>query len=685
MALAASLLRLYRLSEVPPGIYLTEGIHGVNALQVLQGEHAVFFPDDYGRAGMIIYAVALTTSFLGRTMLAVRLPAALASTATVLAVFWLGHTLFGRDENGRSTPWRGLLIGAVSAGLLAVSIAQVVLGRTAFRGNFLPLLLCLCLALLWRGWSERSRWGIVLAGVCAGLLPYTYTPSRFVPFLFLLFGLSFLLPLGNFNREKARADLPWAGLFLGVAALVAAPILIHFALYPEHFFMRSNQLMVVRPDHGLAASLVALVRNAWDHLLSFGFRGDPSMRHNFPGQPLLNPYEALFFWLGVGMTLLRWKSRPAYRLLFLWLGLLMLPAMLSRDNVVPHFLRMIGAAPAVYLLTGVGLWEAFSFLRERYFRESGSRSALLVAAVAGSLIVAQGAMSFRTYFERWVAVPEMGDAYDLEWIELARILNGLSSSSDSAYLVPTYHSPYSFQYLYQGESPALLLHPAASGLAQKIESELRGMESISIAKVVQWKAGVAGVEEDTGRFAFLLGKYGQYQGSEEYPDFHVHNYTDISLERSWNFYEELEPLTVDYDGGIALQGLALGQGPKQMSVQNALELGRGRPLWMAMRWQVAPGLDIDYAISLRLYGSAGERVFQEDVVLWSPVHQPTSHWSEEKPVDTTGLLSFPPELPAGEFELRMVVYDFETQVPTVEIGVWEPEITLARLQLVEVQ
>jgi len=29
----------------------------------------------------------------------------------------------------------------------------------------------------------------------------------------------------------------------------------------------------------------------------------------------------------------------------------------------------------------------------------------------------------------------------------------------------------------------------------------------------------------------------------------------------------------------------------------------------------------------------------------------------------------------------MVVYNFETLEPTVEIGVWEPETTLARLRL----
>ena len=146
------MLRLHRLTELPPELYHDEGAHGLNALQVMQGEHAVFFPDNNGREGLIVYAIALAISFLGRTTLAIRLPTALASAATVFAVFWLGWWLFSRDEKSeRATPWRGLLIGGVGAGLLAMSLGQTVLGRTAFRGSFLTLLLSLCLALLWWG------------------------------------------------------------------------------------------------------------------------------------------------------------------------------------------------------------------------------------------------------------------------------------------------------------------------------------------------------------------------------------------------------------------------------------------------------------------------------------------------------------------------------------------------------
>ena len=151
MALAVVTLRLYRLGDIPPGALLDEGIHGVNALQVLRGEHAVFFPkENDGLEGLIAYAVALTTALLGRTLLALRLPAALASAGSVYAVFWLGWLLFRESApGGKANPWRGIFVGGVGARLLAVSLGQTIIGRTALRANLLPLLLTSSFALLW--------------------------------------------------------------------------------------------------------------------------------------------------------------------------------------------------------------------------------------------------------------------------------------------------------------------------------------------------------------------------------------------------------------------------------------------------------------------------------------------------------------------------------------------------------
>lgn len=143
LGLAVLALRFFRLSEIPPDALLDEGIHGVNALQVLRGEHAVFFPEKHdGLEGLMAYAVGFTTNLFGRTILALRMPAAVASAGTVFAVFWLGWLLFREPElGGKVNAWRGVLVGGVGAGLLAASLGQTIIGRTAFRANFLPLLL----------------------------------------------------------------------------------------------------------------------------------------------------------------------------------------------------------------------------------------------------------------------------------------------------------------------------------------------------------------------------------------------------------------------------------------------------------------------------------------------------------------------------------------------------------------
>ena len=698
LALAVVLLRLHRLAELPPGLFYPEGAHGVNALQVLQGEHAVFFPEDNGREGLAVYAIALTIPFWGRTALAVRLPTALASAGTVFVIFWLGRLLFGRDESGRATPWRGLLIGGVGAGLLAVSLGQTILGRTAFRGNHLPLLLSLCLALLWSGWRRPVRhggtwWRVVLAGVCAGLLPYTYIPARLTPFLFLFFGLSFLLPLRAITRARVRAELPWVGVFVGVAGLVAAPILVHFALHPDHFGAHSSSLLIFQPGRSQGDPLGAFLGNVWAHLLAFGFRGDPNWRHNFPDQPMLNPWEAFFFWLAVGMAVWRWQRRPAYRLLLLWLGTLILPAMLAADPP-PNTLRLIGAAPAIYLLIGVGVWEAFRLLKERcralpwracqIFWENGTWAAIAVGVVVSGSVLGRGVFTYRTYFQQWAAAPELYEAYTTVWTDLARTLNAQPSTADMVYLIPTLDQNYSFEYLYQGTAPAHKVSMVAPNLAQKIESTLAAMENVSTVKVMEWNTTNAWIEDDTQPFAFLLGKYGRYLVSDEFADFRLHNFVDISLDRPWTFYDYLEPLTVHYDGGITLHGLALGQGAEQLSIRQPLPLERDRTLWSVLQWQTSPGLDIDYAISLRLYNAAGEMAHQADDVLWKPTnHSPTSQWPADEEVESLFHFDLPADLLAGDYELRIVVYDFETQAPTVQVGVWEPEALLARLRLAE--
>ena len=187
----------------------------------------------------------------------------------------------------------------------------------------------------------------------------------------------------------------------------------------------------------------------------------------------------------------------------------------------------------------------------------------------------------------------------------------------------------------------------------------------------------------TGDLSILLGKYGRYLGSEEYPTFRIHNFSDIYLDRPWTFYEQPEPLTVHYDGGIAIQGIALGQGTEQMSSRQVFELGRDRPLWMALRWQIDPGLDIDYAIRCVCTMLPEKGLTRRTLCCGTRASGLRATGRMRK--QSTQCRCLTAELSAGEYELRMVVYNFETLTPTVEIGVWEAETTLARLRLAETQ
>ena len=151
----------------------------------------------------------------------------------------------------------------------------------------------------------------------------------------------------------------------------------------------------------------------------------------------------------------------------------------------------------------------------------------------------------------------------------------------------------------------------------------------------------------------------------------------------WTYYERLEPLAVEYDSGISLAGVAMGQGEVQLSAKQLPELDLGRPMWVAMRFKDDVDAEINYATSLRLYAMDQDDgwVYQEDTVLWKPENVPPQPGASALTIDTLVRLIFPPDLPAGEYELRLVIYDVENLQPVVQVGVWEPELLLARVLL----
>ena len=172
-------------------------------------------------------------------------------------------------------------------------------------------------------------------------------------------------------------------------------------------------------------------------------------------------------------------------------------------------------------------------------------------------------------------------------------------------------------------------------------------------KFVDWDNDlIAGDTDGDEYIVILLNKYGRYLGSDAFANFQLHTYTDIALDHPWTFFEQLEPLTVHYDGGIDLLGLALGQ-IEQLPSQQPLNLGLERSLWVNLRWQTIPGLDTDFAVSLRLHNAEGASSYQKDFVLGNSTFARTRHWPPDEAVDTLFRLELPADLAPGEYELRL--------------------------------
>jgi 4-amino-4-deoxy-L-arabinose transferase-like glycosyltransferase len=380
VTLLAALLRFPLLGTLPPGLYHDEAINGLDALRVLGGHTPVFFSANNGREPLFIYLVAASIAAVGRSALAIRLVSAILGTLTVPALYLVGRRLF--------SPRIGLLAGAIAA----IGVWPINLSRVGFRTVALPLFAGLTIWAFWRGyerWSHHPedvrsarRW-FPAAGVLLGATFYTYLAARFIPLVFVLFAL-YLLAL--------RKPIPWLGLavFVGVAVLVALPLLAYFGTHMSEAALRGYQVSILNPAINAGDPAGTLLHHLGRTLLMFNVRGDFIPRHNVPLRPVFDPLLSLAFLLGVAIAVRRWRQ-PAYAFILIWTAVMLLPTVLAED--APHFLRAVGILPSLFALPALGLSTAGDFLERR---ASGTAA---VAAITLVLLLSTAATTY-DYFVR---------------------------------------------------------------------------------------------------------------------------------------------------------------------------------------------------------------------------------------------------------------------------------------------
>ncbi|MCL6647607.1 MAG: glycosyltransferase family 39 protein [Chloroflexi bacterium] len=420
----AALLRLPALEQVPPGLWRDEAGYGLAAQDIRAGILQVYWGD---KEPLFPYLLALIFTLSGPTMLALRSTAALCGVATVGLTYLLGRELLGRAG------------GLVAAVALATSFWTLDLNRIGFRVNTMPLLVTLAFWLLWGALTHGGRWRWLAAGIALGLTPLTYLAARVAPLVVLVLALW----LAIVDRRRFWEQRGGWGLLILSTLVTALPFLLFLAFNPSYLFDRASQLSPYTQARSVGEVVAITLSGVRDTAGMFFVRGDSEPRHNLPGRPVMDPLTAAVFLLGSAVAA-RWVREPAAALLLGWLVLLLLPSALAVDN--PHFLRTLGAAPAVYLLVGLGA-SVLGQLAERV-RLPGR----LVPLLATLWLATAGLRTTTDYFFVWANDPQTARFFEAEVTAAARLL-AAAPSSGLAYASAPFLPHPTVQFLAPAQRP----------------------------------------------------------------------------------------------------------------------------------------------------------------------------------------------------------------------------------------
>ena len=661
LALALS-IRLFRLDTVPIGLYGDEAANGLDVLDVLAGQHPIFFERNNGREPLFIYLQALSVALLGATPFALRLVSAIVGAVTVPAVYWMTREAF-HGVVPRPRP-----LALWTALFLAFSYWHLTLSRLGFRAIMLPLLAAITFAWFWRAWrhleaGDRFPWAtLILCGVSLGATLYTYIAARFVPLVVLLVALS-----GAFlNRRRARFPRR-VMLAVAVISLVALgvflPLAAYFVSHPTSFMTRSVQTSVLATSEFAPITLpLALANNFLNAIGMFGWVADKNWRFNPAGRPAFDLLISVWVFVGAIVAVRRRRSLP-YLFVIVWFSVLALPALLS--NGTPHSLRMIGVLPAACLLVALAMLEVG--------RRLAGRRQWLAAWLPLPFLLLSGAVGLHDYFSAWQRDnPDLRQAFDTRFAEAAAVMSQ-NPGSDGVWIIPLW------PVWYKPDEPNSVIgfrtqRQSAYGTVkvgenQSPEDLSKVTEGHRVAHLLRWKD--AALEPDGGYaivdrknlLAFLLEKHGRSVADHDPGNV---GYTTYELPASpdYRVANDEIPADLSFGGKLKLTSLAYGHTATSRDEPAAAlddkRVPSGHAAWAVLRWQALQPVENNLKTSLLVVDESGHVAGQVDNLLLSDLYLYQPNWAVGEQGSTYHILPTIEGVPPGRYKLLLAVYDPQT-------------------------
>ncbi|MBP9686244.1 MAG: hypothetical protein KBD66_00400 [Candidatus Doudnabacteria bacterium] len=394
----AIFFRFFHIGSLPGGLFPDEAANGLDINSMEQGQLQPFYERGNGREALFFYMIWGAVKLFGPSPFAHHATSALVGTLAVVFCFLATKQLFiaykGREDGkianqsiklGRKTLFETIELGIgasntialLAAFLMATSAWHVVLSRTAFRANLIPLFVTATLYFLfaWKNSTQRKTQYFFAAffGASFALGFYTYIAYRVLAPLLVIYLIWPFLASWKEHGLTATVRPYWKQTIIAIAvfAICITPLFHYFYTHPGSFVGRSGQVSVFNPElnHGdLIGTVVEVTRMS---LLGYFAEGDLNWRHNISGQPFLSSLVSPFFLLGLLVVVwnaclylfspLKRKDKYPSFVLAGWFAAFLLPVITTAEGI-PHGLRAIGTIPVVFIISAYGLYITASFV-----------------------------------------------------------------------------------------------------------------------------------------------------------------------------------------------------------------------------------------------------------------------------------------------------------------------------------
>lgn len=376
--IVALVLRFWQLGNVPISPDWDEAALGYNAYSILttgRDEYGELLPvmlKSFGDYKPVLYAyTAIPTVFLfGLDTFAVRFPSAFFGTLSVLLTFFLVKELVKNNK-----------IALISAFLLAISPWHIQFSRVAFEANLGVFLNLATVLFFVKG--LKKPYLLLFAAATSALSLYSYQSEKiFAPILMLIL-------LVIFRKELLSITKKYLSAFFVIGLLIAFPMIFSTIQNPdslnrarstsfisdhEFFPHTANRLLGDVEKKNYLGFLVdnrrtVFIRQSLGAYLShynpnwLFITGDLS-RHHVPNMGLLYFWEVPFLLIGLYFLIFTDKiARKSKLLILLWFLAAPIPAAVTND--VPHAVRTLNFLPTFQIITSVGIFSVYVWLRQR--------------------------------------------------------------------------------------------------------------------------------------------------------------------------------------------------------------------------------------------------------------------------------------------------------------------------------